>query len=532
MHHDAIRFTNDETDTPMISQSNRTYLRLLACALSLVIPSLFGQDAATRARAQGSLEGETKRGSPRPPGSTAPHKKPPTESPAPRPPRIVELSVVTNVPACRIFLDERASGETDADGQLTLPLRPGTHTIRAEQQGYFIAEQVVNAPRASAVVFNLTPRLFELKVKTTLPAASVSLDGRVAGRTGADGQLTLPRLSSGAHKLSVALNGYVTNEQSFKLSNNATIFVALLPDPAVAVEREIERALAADDLARAFDAYRRHASVNLPALAGVRDAMLQRLQLRSQNALQHTEPDGLFIAADEAGLLQRLFRDAAAWRADDARLTGLADYWAAKNFEARFEQTTLSSEHMSLALSERDSLARVGVATMRQYDLVLYDMGWCYFRRGDATSAERLFIQTRAQNPSWSLPRYALARVMLDRAAHEADAGPKRNYLNSVSQELGELISANPIFAQALAARALALVQLGEIKEALAYAQNAVLLKPSSAYAHYVFSFILFQRGKTRDARREIDAALAARPFELDDTSRRIAQLMRDQIRN
>jgi hypothetical protein len=527
----------------MISHNNltaariRATLRLLSRAASLSI-LIFAHDAATHAHAQGSLEGATKRGSTRPPDSAAPRKKPPAESSPPktttRAPRNVELTVATNLPGCQIFSDDHLDGETDASGHLTLTLRPGVHTIRAAQVGYFPAEQVVNAPRASAVIFNFTPRLFELKVKITPPAATVTLDGRVVGRTSADGQLTLPRLPSGAHHLSVALDEYVPNDQTVNLSNNTTIFVALLPDPAVAAAREIERALAADDLPRAFDAYRRRVGANtsLPALARARDAMLQRLQLRSQNSLQRTQPDGLTVSADEADLLQTLFRAAASWGANDARLAGLADYWAAKNFEARIEQSPSSSERLSLAFSERDSLARVGTAATREYDLVLYDMGWCYLRSGDATTAERLFIQVRAQNPSWSLPRYALARVMLDRAAHEADANRKRAYLNSVAQELGTLITSSPTFAQALAARALALVQLGEIKEASAYAQNAVALAPASAYTHYVLGFILFQRGKTRDARREIDALFAVRLFELDDTSRRVAQLMRDQIKN
>ncbi|MDT7605231.1 MAG: hypothetical protein QOF61_3228, partial [Acidobacteriota bacterium] len=424
---------------------------------------------------------------------------------------------------------------TDAGGRLTVALRPGiAYTIRAEQTGYFPAQQVVTTPRASAVVLSLLPRLFELKVKTTPPAALVSIDGRPAVRTAADGQLTLSRLAPGSHKLSVALDEYITNDQTINLADNTTLYVTLLPDPIVAGVREINRALAVSDLTRAFNAYRQSALSNPrhPALSPALDAMLQQLQRRSQDALQHTEPDGLFVSADEADSLQRFFRDASVWRAGDALLAGLADYWAAKNLEARAEQTTSPNENFSLRQAERDALVRVNAATTRQYDLVLYDMGWCYFRRGDADAAERLFFQARSQNPTWSLPRYAHARIMLDRIAHEADTNRKHTYLKTVAQDLDTFIASNPTFAQALAARALALIQLGEIKEASAYAQNAVSLRPSSAYAHFVFGFILFQRGKTRDARREIDATFSVGAWQLDDTSRRIAQLMRDQSRN
>ncbi|MDT7542645.1 MAG: hypothetical protein QOE33_2549, partial [Acidobacteriota bacterium] len=458
---------------------------------------------------------------------------PPSATQSMRAPRSFELHIVTNTPGCRIFTDARFGGETDARGQITLTLRTGVHTIRAEQPGYFPAEQIVNAPRATAVVFSLAPQLFDLKVKTAPPAAYVSLDGRVVGRTGPDGQLTIPRLITGLHKLGVGLDEFLANEQTFNLVNDTTIHVALMHDPAVAAAHEIERALAAHNLALAFDVYRRApANATHPALARSREAMLQQLHLRSQDALQRTAPDGLFIASGEADLLQGLFREASAWGAGDPILAGLADYWGAKNFEARIEQTTSPNERFSLALSERDALAHVGAATMRQYDLVLYDMGWCYLRRGDADAAERLFLQMRAQNSAWSLPRYALARVMLDHADHEADTSLRHAHLKAVVQNLTALLASNPPFAQALSARALALAHLGEMNEANAYAQNAVLLEPSSAYAHYVLGYVFFQRGKTRDARREIEAALSARAWELDDTSRRVAMLIRDQLRN
>jgi tetratricopeptide (TPR) repeat protein len=511
----------------MISPSTRMTLRLLVCAAAL----LLSLHVTGNARAQGSLEGEPKRNSPRPPNSPAPRRQTPVETPRGR---NVEVSIITNLPGCRVFLNNHLINETDAGGRLTLTLRPGSNTIRAERPGYFPAQQVVTAPRATPILLSLVPRLFELKVKTTPPAAFVSIDGRPAIRVASDGQLGLPRLASGPHKVSVVLDEYITNEQIVNLADNTAILVTLLPDPVIASVREINRALAASDLPRAFNIYHQTAlsSPRHPALSPALDAMLQQLQRRSQDLLQHIEPDGLFVAADEADTLQSFFRDASAWRAGDERLAGLADYWAAKNVEARSEQATSANEDSSLSQLERNALARVNPATTRQYDLVLYDMGWCYFRLGDADAAERLFLQARSQSPAWSLPRYALARITLDRIAYEADASRKRANLKAVAQDLDTFIASNPTFAQALAARALALIQLGEIKEASAYAQNAVGLQPSSAYVHFALSFILHQRGKTRDARREIDATFSAGVWQLDETSRRIARLMRDQIRN
>ncbi|MDT7540237.1 MAG: hypothetical protein QOE33_141, partial [Acidobacteriota bacterium] len=104
----------------MISQSIHSVSRvcatsrLLTCAASLVI--LFACSVATSERAQGSLEGDSKRNSPRPPGDATQRRRPPSATQSMRAPRSFELHIVTNTPGCRIFTDARFGGETDARG--------------------------------------------------------------------------------------------------------------------------------------------------------------------------------------------------------------------------------------------------------------------------------------------------------------------------------------------------------------------------------------------------------------------------------
>jgi eukaryotic-like serine/threonine-protein kinase len=150
--------------------------------------------------------------------------QPPTSTPVT--PATGTLNVQGNPGDVDVFVDGVLKGFTQGDGKLSLPLEPGTHSVRFTKAGYedFQASAVaISANQQSALSFDLKqsagappppPQEAYLTIHST-PGAAVSVDGAPQGKTDAQGTLIV-QVKSGRRAVQIGLDGY----QSFGHSVN------------------------------------------------------------------------------------------------------------------------------------------------------------------------------------------------------------------------------------------------------------------------------------------------------------------------
>lgn len=150
---------------------------------------------------------------------------PPPSAPAtPVAPPTGTLNVEGNMGDVNVFVDGVLKGFTQSDGELSLPLDEGTHTVRFTKAGYedFQAPPIaISASKGTSVSFNLTqsagvapppPTEAYLTVHSS-PGASVSVDSASVGRTDARGDLIVP-VKPGRRSIQVGLDNFQTFSQS------------------------------------------------------------------------------------------------------------------------------------------------------------------------------------------------------------------------------------------------------------------------------------------------------------------------------
>ena len=213
------------------------------------------------------------------------------------------------------------------------------------------------------------------------------------------------------------------------------------------------------------------------------------------------------------------------WRQNDANLDGLAEYWAVKYYSAKAQQAASKAEREGLMQNQQIAMAKVS-ALNPHIAAIAYDLGWCYLELNDRGGAKKNFAQARDLNVNWAFPHYALGKLQIDEAEQEVDKKIRRGKYNSAVTELDQAIKLNSNFVPAYADRAMAYAKLGKNKEALASAQEAVVLKPESAYAHYTLGFAYYQKGKSYfpNARRELETAISLKSDELEKDMKSQAQ--------
>src|SRR5277367_2209395 len=128
------------------------------------------------------------------------------------------LEVQGNLGDVDVFVDGVLKGFTQGDGKLSLPLDPGTHTVRFTRAGYedFQPPPVtISANQQSTLSFDLKqsagappppPQEAYLTIHSS-PGASVSVDGASQGKTDAQGSLIIP-VKPGKRSVQIGLEGY------------------------------------------------------------------------------------------------------------------------------------------------------------------------------------------------------------------------------------------------------------------------------------------------------------------------------------
>jgi len=444
---------------------------------------------------------------------------------------LLPLKVKTNPPGAKVILDGDSEGVSDAEGSLTFEKvdRSVEHTLRASKEDYH-DETVTVPPYRTEATIRLKRALRPLKVKTIPPEADVYLDGNHKGKSDATGILDIAKVEAGrAHELRGTRDGYVTTTvtvppdyESFPITlplvqptpiptptpthittpaPAPTATPTPEPTPAPAVDGdEIKRLIKEGRLAMAVEAYALSANSGPqnPSLAGSLDELLGALRERTSAALARVGPYGLTASVEEARELSELYGRVRKWRPGDQRLQAVAEYWTAKYWQAG-AQLMPSQGGREVYLQKARAAARDAGAFSPQDARVLFDLGSLYVALGDIAEASKYFEEARALDDAWAYPLFAVAAIDMRAAEAEVAKAARAARYERAVDNLTRAITLDPALLQAYELRCLAYAVLKRHREAIASGQQAVALKPTSAYAHYALGFAYYQLGASKD---------------------------------
>ncbi|MGB7191367.1 MAG: hypothetical protein WBD10_14595, partial [Acidobacteriaceae bacterium] len=153
------------------------------------------------------------------------------------------LMVKGNTDNVEVFVDGLIKGFTQKDGTLTLPLDPGTHSVRFMKPGYDTSSAppvTISAKKQAILSFNLTQSKSAAVVPETqayltihsIPGAAVLINNSPQGKTDSQGSLILP-VKPGKLSLQVERTGYqsITQNLSVKAGDRPSIVALLTPVP-------------------------------------------------------------------------------------------------------------------------------------------------------------------------------------------------------------------------------------------------------------------------------------------------------------
>ncbi|MDT5268214.1 MAG: hypothetical protein QOH49_400 [Acidobacteriota bacterium] len=447
---------------------------------------------------------------------------------------LLPLKVKTNPPSAKVILDGSREAESDAEGWLTFEkVDPSVeHSLRASREDYEDGTATV-PPYQREVLVRLKRDLRPLKVKTIPPEADVYLDDEHKGKSDAEGILNIPKVKAGTeHLLKAVKDGYVTTTETVA-PNYEFARVILTPDspsptptpipapvstptptptttpvpdptPAPAVDGgEVNRLVKEGRLARAIEAYSLLASSEPqnPSLTGYLDELLRALHERTSAALARVEPYGLTVSVEEARELSELYEGVRKWRPGDQRLQALTEYWTAKYWQAS-AQTIPSQGGKEVYLKKARAAAQDAGAFNPRDAQVLFDLGSLYVTLGDTDAAVRYFEEARALDDGWAYPLFALGTLDMKAAVVEVAKSPKAARYERAVDNFTRAITLNPALVQAYELRCISYAVVNRHQESVASGQQAVALKPTSAYAHYALGFAYYQLGLDKDKKQ------------------------------
>ena len=436
---------------------------------------------------------------------------------------LLPLKVRTNPPGAKVILDGNREGVSDAEGLLTFEkVDPSVeHSLHALKDDYH-SETVTVAPYKREAEIRLKLAMRTLTVKTIPAEAQVYLDGDKKGTSDAQGFLVIPKVEAGrAHSVMAAKDGYVTTTEP------------------VAADFEFARVILPPDSpgptptpspiptpAPAPISIPTPASTTTPASAAAADAgsldeLLRTLDERTSAALARVGPYGLTVSVEEARELSELYERVRKWRPGDQKLQALAEYWTAKYWQAG-AQIISSQGGREVYLQKARAAARDAGAFNPRDARVLFDLGWLHRTLGDTDAAVRHFNEAHTLDPPWAYPPFALATIDMRAAEMEVAKAAKAVRYERAIDNFTRAITVNPAFLQAYELRCLAYAVINRHQEAIASGQQAVALKPTSAYAHYALGFAYYQFGLDKDkkqyrnAMNEFNLALTLKDDALD----------------
>lgn len=140
----------------------------------------------------------------------------------------VSVTVISNQPGVQVFIDDTmAASSGDGSQRITIShVLRGEHTLRVKRDGFEDAVSTLKlglGDFSKTVEVNLTPYLYSLMIKSVPTACKVLIDGKEAGATDSNGELTLKNVARGSHTLTIQRAGYQDWAQNVSLTSSQTI---------------------------------------------------------------------------------------------------------------------------------------------------------------------------------------------------------------------------------------------------------------------------------------------------------------------
>lgn len=191
-----------------------------------------------------------------------------------------ELEITCAYEGARVDADGVTLGRCPFASPITL--REGTRLLRVTANGYEAALIPVDI-RAKArqpltiTLSEVSRKLGELRVMSTLPDASVVLDGQVVGTTPL--RTTLPVSAGEPHRVELRRQGYVTATETITVQEGATLELALQPALDLGASAELGRLVlttSAEGARLMVDGQRVEAAKSVSLPAGIHDVVMLR----------------------------------------------------------------------------------------------------------------------------------------------------------------------------------------------------------------------------------------------------------------
>lgn len=295
---------------------------------------------------------------------------------------------------------------------------------------------------------------------------------------------------------------------------------------------DLRQLVAKEDLAKALGLYEKLSSQKPddPALQRILDDILQRLRARSSLMLSRTGSYGLTIEPDEAKQLSELFQSARrSWRRGDPVLEGLAEYWAAKHWEAVARETDSQIEKREALINLRGAAQKVSAINLRD-PYLLFDLGSIFMSLTDTGTALKYFTDAQALQPNWAPPLVALALLDLSAGDKETARAAKKVHYERAINRLSQAMSLKPDMPRVRELLSLSYSSANRHIEAIEKGREAIAIRPNSAYAHYILGQAYYQLGVQKDkdeyrnAIAEFNVALTLPEEPLDTLTRNAVQ--------
>lgn len=141
-----------------------------------------------------------------------------------------EVLVESNVADAAVVIDGTEVGRTNEEGEAFVDgLSPGQRRLELRKPGYWNASvRVTLEPGLTTpLTLELRPRpgaqTSSLMLKTNVPRASVSLDGKEIGKTSAEGQLFMSDVALGRHQVNVRKEGYESVSRTLTVNETGLV---------------------------------------------------------------------------------------------------------------------------------------------------------------------------------------------------------------------------------------------------------------------------------------------------------------------
>jgi hypothetical protein len=149
---------------------------------------------------------------------------------APKPPAPPVLDVVSAPGGVQVYIDDALMARTSAEGHLRIAtLPPGDHRVRLSLEGYDDYEEKVSlaAGKSVTVLARLTTHAATILEIQSIPGhAQAYVDDVFSGETSEQGQLKVPNLTPGSHRLRLTHEGYHEDQRQIDLTAGQTLQVS------------------------------------------------------------------------------------------------------------------------------------------------------------------------------------------------------------------------------------------------------------------------------------------------------------------